>query len=96
MNKLVLLMLVIIVFDDIASNSFRVFAQIDQEGSGESGEVCNLEGSTCPSDKCCTDSMCENEQYRCCDIPNGYNRQTFVQYIAQQGSDCASCPKCGK
>ena len=41
----------------------------DKEGSGE---VCNVEGSTCPEDKCCRDAECgkdkDTEGLKCCNV----------------------------
>ena len=60
----------------------------EQEGSGE---VCNVEGSTCPDDKCCRDELCgkekDSEGLKCCDNPTIDPDRSNPQ--------CANCPKCG-
>ena len=66
-----------------------IVRSVDVEGSGE---VCNVEGSTCPPDKCCRDTKCgkdkESEGLKCCDDP--------TKDPDRSNPECANCPKCGK
>ena len=81
----------------------KVLAQNEEEGSGE---VCNIEASTCPDDKCCTDLSCEKENkksevngaiYKCCELKDGETYDEFAYRRGQpEGAECATCPKCGK
>ena len=50
-----------------------------------SGDVCNVEGSSCPEGKCCRPDKCKKEasELKCCDDPNSENT-------------CSPCPTCGK
>ena len=61
----------------------------DLEGSGE---VCNVEGSTCPNDKCCRDTECgknkDSEGLKCCNDP--------TRDPERSNPECANCPKCSK
>ena len=66
-----------------------------QEGSGD---ICNYEeGSTCPSNRCCREEICQHTNldgsgngldgsgngFKCCDSPE------------ENPLECANCPKCG-
>ena len=57
-------------------------AKSDDEGSGD---VCNVDGSTCPEDKCCREAACQKDggELTCCPDPSS-------------DPTCANCPKCGK
>ena len=50
-----------------------------------SGDVCNVDGSTCPDDKCCRQSKCDADspELHCCE--SGDSDPT-----------CANCPTCSK
>ena len=84
---------------------FAIFCQImvlhhahvmaQPEGSGE---VCNVDGSTCPFDKCCLDTQCgvEGGDYNCCEDPK-YPGMEFSKYVVSEEGlrkKCANCPKC--
>ena len=61
-------------------------------------KVCNIEEAICPTNKCCSDKICKEAEssYECCEIPTGYSRQTFSDYIiTKEGWGCSNCPKCG-
>ena len=61
-------------------------------------KVCNIQGPISPTNKCCSDKICKEAEssYKCCDIPTGYCRQTFSDYIiTKEGWGCSNCPKCG-
>ena len=61
-------------------------------------KVCNIQEAICPPDRCCSDKICKQVEssYKCCDIPTGYSRQTFSDYIiTKEGWGCSNCPKCG-
>ena len=89
----------------MVSISVRVTTGLEQDEPEGSGEVCNIEASTCPEDKCCTDLKCENENkanqvkaktYSCCELKDSETREEFAKRIAQpEGAECANCPKCG-
>ena len=53
----------------------------EEEGSGD---VCNVDGSTCPEDKCCRQDACEKGggESHCCTDPSS-------------DPSCANCPTCG-
>ena len=65
------------------------FAFASEEGSSE---VCNVEGSTCPSNKCCRDEICgkekDSEGLKCCGNPTIDPDRSNPQ--------CANCPKCSE
>ena len=65
-----------------------------------SGEVCDVEGSTCPEDKCCSDAVCaqEGENYNCCDDPKHPDMDFSQWVVSEEGQrmKCANCPKCSK
>ena len=77
----------------IAVLLFVVIAKGNEgEGSGdvgnkgkEYGDVCNVDGSTCPDDKCCREAECTKDggELTCCEDPSS-------------DPTCANCPKCGK
>ena len=56
---------------------------LEMEGSGE---VCDVEGSTCPEDKCCRKEICEKggSGLICCENPD------------EKPVECAKCPMCGE
>ena len=61
-------------------------------------KVCNIQEALCPPDKCCSDKICKEAEssYKCCEVPTGYNHQTFSDYIiTKEGWGCSNCPKCG-
>ena len=58
------------------------------DGSGDvagSGEVCNVEGSTCPEYTCCREEICKQDGHglKCCKSPE------------EDPTNCANCPECG-
>lgn len=60
-------------------------------------KVCNYQEAICPLNKCCSDSICKQEEssYKCCDVPVHFTRETFSDYIiTTQGWGCSNCPKC--
>ena len=61
-------------------------------------KVCNIQEAICPPDNCCSDQICKEAEssYKCCEVPTGYSRQTFSDYIiTKEGWGCSNCPKCG-
>ena len=63
------------------------FAQDEPEGSGD---VCNVDGPTCPNDKCCRESNClkDSPELKCCNDPS--------KDPDRSNPECSNCPKCGK
>ena len=62
-------------------------------------KICNIQEAVCPLSKCCSDLECKQQDssYKCCEIPTGYNRKSFSDYIVtKEGWGCSNCPKCGK
>jgi len=60
-------------------------------------KVCNIQEAICPPNKCCSNKICKDvkSSYKCCEIPIGYSRQTFSDYIiSKEGWGCSNCPKC--
>ena len=57
--------------------------ELEIEGSGE---VCNVQGSTCPEDNCCRKEICEKhgKGILCCENPH------------DNSVECATCPMCGE
>ena len=55
----------------------------ENEGSGD---VCNVDGSTCPDEKCCREDICKTDGHGliCCNDPD------------DNPVECANCPKCSK
>ena len=61
-------------------------------------KVCNFPEAICPANRCCSDLSCKEEEasFKCCEIPKGYTRHTFSDYIiSKEGWGCSNCPKCG-
>ena len=61
-------------------------------------KVCNIQEEICPQDDCSSDQICKEAEssYKCCEVPTGYSRQTFSDYIiTKEGWGCSNCPKCG-
>ena len=66
-----------------AFNSFGL-GQLEDYMEG-SGDVCSVEGSTCPEKKCCRPEKClkDSPNIKCCDEPSSE-------------SNCSPCKTCGK
>lgn len=66
-----------------------VLAQ-NNDGDEGSGDVCNVDGSTCPNDKCCRQSKCTTEapELKCCDDPS--------KDPDRSNPECSNCPLCSK
>ena len=65
-------------------NASRVIS-FDFEVEG-SGEVCDVEGSTCPENTCCRTELCKKDGngLQCCKNPD------------ENPVECAKCPMCGE
>lgn len=61
-----------------------IFSLILEEEPEGSGDVCQVDGSTCPDEKCCRSETCLKEapSLQCCDDPSSEN-------------SCSPCPTCG-
>ena len=72
--------IVVIVSPNLIFNGTVVSAQIDPiEGSGE---VCDIEASSCPDDKCCSKRKCDEEgkTVKCCP-----DQVDFAHWIVNEG-----------
>lgn len=67
--------------------ALTIFSRILDEDTEGSGDVCNVEGSTCPDpdNTCCRDEQCQKEggHSKCCSDPSSEN-------------NCSPCSVCGK
>ena len=70
--------------------SFDLIIALNAQDNEGSGEVCNVEGSTCPADKCCKPSKCERDAptLKCCNDP--------TEEPDSSNPECSNCPLCGK
>ena len=71
----------------LLSATMVVSSRYDDRGEYEaSGDVCNVDGSTCPENKCCRDEICKQDGHGliCCNDPD------------DNPVECANCPKCSK
>ena len=86
-----LCVVVVILTPNLIFNGIGVSAQTDPiEGSGE---VCDIEASSCPDDKCCSKKKCDEEgkTVKCCP-----DHVDFAHWIVNEGQPlgCSQCPTC--
>ena len=71
-------------------DEFNFTFKLGDNAPAGSGDVCNVDGSTCPQNKCCRDTKCETDapELKCCDDP--------TIEPDKSNPECSNCPKCGK